>query len=80
MPTAFKLAGIVTLLFDAYLLLSLLALSRMSKSYHEWLPPLGAEFAAELPTALVWVIVLWTGLLAIGCIRNDASARALPHT
>ena len=70
MSVAFKTLGAATLFLDAYLILSMLALERMSRRYHGWLPPLGWQSLAEVPRLVILSIVLWTGLLAIGCLSQ----------
>lgn len=57
-----------TLLIDAYLLLGIVATSRMKVEYHRWLPPFGYEFAAETPRLVFFVVIAWTGFLALGCL------------
>jgi hypothetical protein len=71
MGTVFKVGAVSTLVFDAYLLLSLLAITRMKTRYESWLPPLGSEFGRSIPGVVVVVVVLWTALLAIGCLARQ---------
>ena len=77
MRIIFRGAGWLTLLFDAYLLLALLAINRMKLEYLYLLPPFDSEVARSTPpTVYVW-LVLWTGLLAIGCRYSTKRRDAL---
>jgi hypothetical protein len=66
--TFFKLCAILTLFFNVYLALSLLALARMSNMYYHRLPPLGWDGPRATPTLLFVVVIAWTAILAIGCL------------
>jgi hypothetical protein len=68
MSIIFRGAGYLTLLIDAYLLLAMVAISRMKAEYHQWLPPFGYEFAASMPRIVYIWLVAWTGFLALGCL------------
>ena len=68
MRIIFRGAGCLTLLIDAYVLLAMVATSRMPPEYHDWLPPFGYEFAASAPRSVYIWLVGWTGFLALGCL------------
>ncbi len=67
----FRWAGWLTLLFVAYLLLSMLALARMKSHYHHWLPPLGWDSVSSVPRPVLLVAIFWVALLAMGCLVNS---------
>lgn len=70
MRVIFRGAGWLTLVFDAYLLLALLAINRMKLEYLYLLPPFDSEVARSTPVIVYVWLVLWTGLLAIGCLYS----------
>jgi hypothetical protein len=70
MRVIFRGAGWLTLVFDAYLLLALLAINRMKLEYLYLLPPFDSEVARSTPPIVYVWLVLWTGLLAIGCLYS----------
>ena len=76
MGIAFKCAGIITLVFDAYLALAMLAIERMSNEYHHWLPPLGWEFSRETPRVVIVSLIVWSGFLAIGCLSGHTRMKS----
>ena len=78
MKIIFRGAGYLTLLIDAYLLLAMVATSRMKVEYHQWLPPFGFEFAASMPRIVYIWLVAWTGFLALGCLYAT-KVRATPE-
>lgn len=69
MKIIFRGVGCLTLLFDAYLLLALVAASMMKVEYHWMLPPFGFEFAVSIPRIVYICLVVWTGFLAVGCLQ-----------
>ncbi len=73
MRMIFRGVGWLTLLFDAYLLLAMVATSRMKVEYHQWLPPYGFEFADAIPRVVFLMLVAWTGFLAVGCLYATKS-------
>lgn len=68
MRLIFRGAGWLTLLFDAYLLLALVATIRMKVEYLYLLPPFGSELARSTPRVVYIWLVAWTGFLALGCL------------
>ena len=68
----FRLAAWLTLLLDGYLLLALVATSRMKVEYHRWLPPFGYDFADSIPRIAFVVLAGWTGFLALGCLCSGS--------
>ena len=68
MGTLLKTVAIGTLIFDAYLALSMLAIARMDGKYVHWLPPLGWDFAHAIPRTTILFVILWTAILAVGCL------------
>ena len=69
MNIIFRGAGCLTLLFDVYLLLAMVATNMMKVEYHWMLPPFGFEFAVSIPRiAYIWLVV-WTAFLAVGCLQ-----------
>jgi len=64
----FRLAAMLTLLIDGYLLLALVATSRMKAEYHSWLPPFGYDFVDSILRIAFVMLAGWTGFLAIGCL------------
>ena len=64
----FRLAAWLTLLLNGYLLLALVATSRMKAEYHHWLPPYGYEFVGSTPRIVFIMLAAWTGFLAVGCL------------
>lgn len=73
MKIIFRGAGCLTLLFDAYLLLAMVATDVMKVQYHWMLPPFGFEFAASTPRIVYIGLVVWTGFLAVGCLQPTSS-------
>ena len=71
MRCLFRWAGGLTLLFVAYLALSMLALARMKSHYHHWLPPLGWDSVSSVPRPVLLIAMFWVGLLAVGCLVNN---------
>jgi|GEM_PF-4005769 hypothetical protein len=74
-----RAAGWLTLLFDAYLLLALLAVNRMKIEYLYLLPPFDSEFVRSTPRSVYVWLVLWTGFLAFGCLYST-KRRDQPET
>lgn len=75
----FRITGCLTLLFDAYLLLAMVATMRMKVEYHYLLPPFGSELARSTPRIVYVWLVLWTGFLAVGCLYST-KRRDQPET
>jgi len=69
MKIIFRAAGCLTLLFDAYLLLAVVAVSMMKVEYHWMLPPFGFQVAVSTPRIVYICLVVWTGFLAVGCLQ-----------
>lgn len=69
MKLIFRAAGCLTLLFDAYLLLAMVATNMMKVEYHWMLPPFGFKFAVSIPRIVYICLVVWTGFLAVGCLQ-----------
>ncbi|MDG2382243.1 MAG: hypothetical protein P8N76_11280 [Pirellulaceae bacterium] len=70
MRIIFLAAEWLTLLFDVYLLLALVAVNMMKVQYLYLLPPFNFEFARSTPRFVYVWLVLWTGLLAVGCLYS----------
>ncbi len=58
-------------MFDVYLVLGVVAASRMKTDYLAWLPPFGWQFAAEIPFGVYLLVIFWTGFLAAGCLYGS---------
>lgn len=68
MRSVFRGAACLTLLLDAYILLALVATSMMKAEYHHLLPPFDSELAGSTPRIVFFLLVAWTGFLAVGCL------------
>ena len=66
----FRGAGWLTLLFDAYLMLALVAMPMMKVEYLYLVPPFNSELARSTPGIVYTGLVFWTGFLAIGCLYS----------
>lgn len=65
-----RITAYITLLLDAYLLLASVATLNMKTQYHSYLPPFGLQSVNALPRALIFLVVGWTALLALGCLLS----------
>lgn len=79
MRLIFRGAGCLTLLFDAYILLALVATNMMKAKYHHLLPPFDSELAGSTPRIVFLLLVAWTGFLAVGCLYATKSRGAAPQ-